>query len=74
MTKLEIENLLRETDWLYCDDVKDLVTNLDEFTEYRKEIRLFRIQIATGDDITDVYGFTPPTKPTIVWKEGITEE
>ena len=27
MTLLEMENLLKETDFLYCDDVKDLVEN-----------------------------------------------
>ena len=41
MTLLEMENLLKETDFLYCDDVKDLVENLDEFTAYRKKIRKY---------------------------------
>ena len=60
MTLLEMENLLKETDFLYCDDVKDLVENLDEFTAYRKKIRKYRVFYKNAN-------FVPPTKPTIMW-------
>ena len=60
MTLLEMENLLKETDFLYCDDVKDLVENLDEFTAYRKKIRKYRVFYKNTN-------FVPPTKPTIMW-------
>lgn len=62
MTLLEMENLLKETDFLYCDDVKDLVENLDEFTAYRKEIRKYRVFYKDPNN-----NFVPPTKPTIMW-------
>tara|TARA_R100000329_G_scaffold30458_1_gene28120 strand:- start:165 stop:389 length:225 start_codon:yes stop_codon:yes gene_type:complete len=67
MTRLEIENLLKETDFLYCDDVKDLVTNLDEFTAYRKILRKFRVGNVNNSREEYQYTFIPPTKPTIVW-------
>ena len=61
ITKDTLDKLLQETDWLYSDDVKEAVSNLNAFTTYRQELRLLRINT---DNFFEV---TLPTKPTIVW-------
>tara|TARA_R100001509_G_C4873203_1_gene217509 strand:+ start:1901 stop:2113 length:213 start_codon:yes stop_codon:yes gene_type:complete len=63
ITKTDIDKLLQETDWIYSDDVKNAITNLETFSSYRKLLRLFRV---TMDD-SGVESSALPTKPTIVW-------
>ena len=62
ITKETLDKLLQETDWLYSDDVKEAVSNLSDFTAYRKILRQYRMNIDYPDD-----AWSLPTKPTIVW-------
>lgn len=64
LSKSEVDKLLQETDWLYCDDVKDSVSNIDQFTSYRQTLRLIRINLTSENNNIEL-GL--PTKPTIVW-------
>ena len=61
ITKDTLDKLLQETDWMYSDDIKEAITNLSDFTAYRKLLRYYRMNPL---DLSDV---TLPTKPTIVW-------
>lgn len=61
ITKDTLDKLLQETDWMYSDDIKEAITNLNDFTAYRKLLRFYRMNVL---DLGDV---TLPTKPTIVW-------
>jgi len=62
ITKEILDKLLQETDWLYSDDVKEAVSNLSDFTAYRKLLRYYRMNVDSSDESTSL-----PTKPTIVW-------
>ena len=62
ITKDTLDKLLQETDWMYSDDIKEAITNLSDFTAYRKLLRYYRINVDYPDD-----AWTLPTKPTIVW-------
>lgn len=64
LSKNEVDKLLQETDWLYCDDVKDSVSNIDEFTVYRQTLRSIRMNLSNENDNIES---ELPTKPTIVW-------
>ena len=61
ITKDTLDKLLQETDWMYSDDVKETVSNLSDFTAYRKLLRFYR---RNDLELSDV---TLPTKPTIIW-------
>lgn len=62
ITKETLEKLLQETDWIYSDDIKEAVSNLSDFTAYRKLLRYYRMNVDGLDELTSL-----PTKPTIVW-------
>ncbi len=62
ITKETLEKLLQETDWIYSDDIKEAVSNLSDFTAYRKLLRYYRMNVDGLDESTSL-----PTKPTIVW-------
>lgn len=61
--KTDIDKLLLDTDWIFLEDVKNYIINLDELSLYRKSLRLFRV---TMDD-SGVESAALPTKPSIVW-------
>jgi hypothetical protein len=62
MDKETLKKLLQETDYVFFDDVKDLISNLETFKYYRNELRQALI--------TEDSSFVPNTPPEPVWVEG----
>ena len=61
LNKIEAKRLLEESDWVGLIDVREKLSNLDEWDTYRASLRDFIINPKIGDF---------PNKPkTVTWKE-----
>ncbi len=61
LNKLQAKELLKESDWVGLIDVREKLSNLDEWDTYRASLRDFIINTKIGDF---------PNKPkTVTWKE-----
>ena len=61
LNKMQAKELLKESDWVGLIDVREKLSNLDEWDTYRASLRDFIINPKIGDF---------PKKPkTVTWKE-----
>ena len=61
LNKMQAKELLKESDWVGLIDVREKLSNLDEWDTYRAALRDFIINPKKGDF---------PNKPkTVTWKE-----
>ena len=61
LNKMQAKELLKESDWVGLIDVREKLSNLDEWDTYRASLRDFIINPKIGDF---------PNKPkTVTWKE-----